>query len=144
MYLRCIPDTIYKGTKDKENERRNIKEIPHNPGVLQSEVITMVRGSLLPARFRLNPTHLFAPLTVTSAEVLDRIVLPELPLEEFIFDDVDEVTRTVEGPGRRPAQILGLSERGITLKAYVNEITGICPLCGNAGVEKEHDKEESD
>jgi hypothetical protein len=39
-----------------------------------------------------------ASLIVAPADVEDRMVLPELPLEEFIFPDLDELTKTPTSP----------------------------------------------
>jgi hypothetical protein len=46
-----------------------------------------------------------APLTVTRTEVRERIVVPELPLEEFVFSAPDEAVRAAERPARRRAPI---------------------------------------
>jgi hypothetical protein len=57
------------------------------------------------------------PLVVTPAEVLGRIVLSELPLEEFVFPDVDEVAKTAGRSEGRRAPIAWPTEFAISLKA---------------------------
>lgn len=52
--------------------------------------IPMVRSSFLRAGFRLNPDSLFAPVEVIPAVVLDRIVAPEILLEQFIVAESHE------------------------------------------------------
>jgi hypothetical protein len=85
-----------------------------------------------------------ALLTVTPTGILDRIVLSELFLDVFAFSDVDEVARTVGRSGRPGVPIPGPTEFAISLKTYVDKVTGASPPCGHVDVKKEFGKEESD
>jgi hypothetical protein len=109
----------------------------------KATIIPMVRWSFVPAGFCLNLRDFWTPTTGTQAEVLDRIALPELPLEEPLFSDVDEVARIAGSSGRRRAPISGPAELAISLWEYVDQVAGACPLCGYADVKKECEKEES-
>jgi hypothetical protein len=85
--------------------------------VYKMMIIPMVRWSLLRAAFRLAPRHPLAALIMAPAEVLDQIVLPELPLEEFVFPDVHEVAMTRGRSGRGQAPIPGPTEFAVSVKA---------------------------
>jgi hypothetical protein len=84
-----------------------------------------------------------APLTVTQIEVPERIVVPELSLEEFVFSLSDESVRSVETPTRRRALIPGPTEFAISLKAYVHKVAAIRPLCGYRDVQGGREKGEN-
>jgi hypothetical protein len=59
----------------------------------QATIIPMVRRSFLRAGFRLNPKHFLVPLTITRTEILERIIMPELYREEFVFSAPNEFVR---------------------------------------------------
>jgi hypothetical protein len=51
----------------------------------------MVRWSFVRAGFRLNPKNLLAQLTVTPADLLARIAVPEIGLDDYLFGAPPEV-----------------------------------------------------
>jgi hypothetical protein len=79
--------------------------------------------------FRLNPDNLFVPLTVNSGIVLERIVIPEIPIEELVTRKVMKPQIEQNGePSRRP-RISGPHEFEVSFQPYVNKAEGACPLC---------------
>jgi hypothetical protein len=86
---------------------------------------------------------LLDPLTVTQIKVLDRIVMPRLLLEEFVFSAPDEASRATENPARRRAPIPGPTEFAVNLKAYVEKIAASCPLCGHREVQRDREEGET-
>jgi hypothetical protein len=66
-------------------------------------------------------------MIVTRTEIRERIVVPELSLEEFFFSVPDEAVRAAERPVRQRASIPGSSEFAINLKAYVDNAATTCP-----------------
>jgi hypothetical protein len=62
--------------------------------------------------------NLLVALTVTRTEVRERIVVPELSLEEFVFSAPDESGTAAEKPARRKAPIPAPTESAISLKAW--------------------------
>jgi hypothetical protein len=62
----------------------------------RATIIPIVRWSCIRAGFRLNPEDRLPPLTVTRTEMPERIVLPELSMEEFVFPVADEAIRAAE------------------------------------------------
>jgi hypothetical protein len=71
-------------------------------------IIPMVRWTFLRAGFHLNQMDIFAPLTVTPNEVLNRIAMPEIGLEKLVFPRAGEDSRATGSGIRRPARIPGL------------------------------------
>jgi hypothetical protein len=68
---------------------------------------------------RISPQskNLLALLTVARIEALERIITPELSLEEFVFSAPNEAVRAAESPARRRAPIPGATEFAIILKS---------------------------
>jgi hypothetical protein len=81
---------------------------------------------------------LLAPLTVTRTEVRERIVVPELFQEDFLFSTPDEPVRAAER-----APIPGPIESAISLKAHVDKVAATCPLCGQRKVQGDREEGEN-
>jgi hypothetical protein len=109
----------------------------------KATIIPMVRWSFVRAGFRLNPENLYAPLTMTPADVLARIAKPEVGLEDDIFGAPPEVLLPAARAGHRRAPIPRPTEFAVNMKAYVDKVAGTCPLCGRTEIEEE-EEEESD
>jgi hypothetical protein len=109
----------------------------------KATIIPMVRWSFLRAGFRLNPKNLLVALAVTRTEVGERIVVPELSLEEFIFSATGEAVRAAEKSACRRAPIPGPTEFAISLKGYVDKIAASCPLCGHMKVQGDREEGEN-
>jgi hypothetical protein len=62
----------------------------------KATIIPMVRWSFISAGFRLSTQNLLAPVTVTPADVLARIAVPEVTFEEDVFAPTN-VSLTVTG-----------------------------------------------
>jgi hypothetical protein len=106
-------------------------------------IIPMVRWSFVRAGFHLNPKNLLAPLTMTPADVLARIAMPEIGLEDDVFSGLPEVPLPAGRAGHRRAPIPRPIEFVINLKVYVDKVAGTCSLCGHIEIEEEKEKEES-
>jgi hypothetical protein len=78
---------------------------------------------------------------VTRTEVRERIVVPELSLEEFIFSAASEAMREAEMSARRRAPIPGPTEFAISLKTYVDKVAATCPLSGHREVQGDRKEE---
>jgi hypothetical protein len=102
-----------------------------------------VRWSFLRAGFRLNPKDLLAALTVTRTEARERIVVPELSLEEFVFLAPDEAVKAAERPACRRVPIPGPTEFAISLKADVDKVAATCPLCGHRDIQRDRKEGEN-
>jgi hypothetical protein len=97
----------------------------------KATIIPMVRWSFARAGFRLNPKNLLAPLTVTPAHVLAQIAMHEIGLEDYVFGAPPGVPLPAGRAGHRRAPAPRSTEFGVNLKAYVDKVAGICPLCGH-------------
>jgi hypothetical protein len=107
-------------------------------------IIPMARGSFIRAGFHLDQDNIFAPLRVTADEVLNRIAIPEMGLDELVFPHAGEDSRATGAEICRRARIPGPTDFAISLRAYVNEVTGTCPVCGHTKVEDESEEEQND
>jgi hypothetical protein len=107
----------------------------------KSTIIPMVRWSLIRAGSRFNPKNLLAPLTVTPANALDRIAMPEVGFEHYIFGAPPEVPLPAGRARHRRGPIPRPTEFAVHLKAYVGKMAGICPLCGHTEIEEEEEEE---
>jgi hypothetical protein len=87
--------------------------------------IPTVRWSFLKAGFHLNPGVLLVHLIVTPAKVLDRIVISDLLLEDFVFSHVDEVGTAGERPGRQRSPIPEPTQFTMSLKTYIDKVTAL-------------------
>jgi hypothetical protein len=97
----------------------------------KATIIPMVRWSFCRAGFSLNPENLLAPVRVRPDEVLGRIALPEITLEELTSLEPNGTAASARPPVRRRARIPGPVEFAVNLKAYVDKVGGVCPLCGH-------------
>jgi hypothetical protein len=74
---------------------------------------------------------------MVPSEVLDRIPMPEMALENYLFPEPTEAAVPPDRARRRRAPIHRPTEFAVSLKEYINNLTGICPLCGHSeGQEK--------
>jgi hypothetical protein len=69
----------------------------------KATIIPMVRWIFVRAGFRLNRKNLLAPLTVTPADVLARIAIPEIGLEDYGFGAPPGVSLPAGRAGHRRA-----------------------------------------
>jgi hypothetical protein len=110
----------------------------------KATIIPLVRWSFVRGGLHLNPQDLFAPLTVTTDEVLDRITSPEMRLEDLVFPQASETSGAAGQATRRRARMPRPTDFAISLPAYLNALVGTCPLCGHTEVEHESEDDESE
>jgi hypothetical protein len=95
-----------------------------------------------PGQIPLNPRDFMAPLIVTLAEVLDRTALPTLPLEEFVFPNINEIARPGGWLERPRASVAEPTEFATDFKTYVDKNAGTSPFCGHAEAEKNTERKQ--
>jgi hypothetical protein len=88
----------------------------------------MVPWSFNHARFPLNSDNLLASLTINHTEILARINVPEMSLEQLIFQELTETSASDGRPVPWRARIPALIEFAVSSKAYINKMSGDCPL----------------
>jgi hypothetical protein len=74
---------------------------------------------------------------MVPSEVLDRIRIPEMALENYVFP---EPTKAAVPPDRARWQrslIPRPTEFAVSLKAYVDKLLSTCPLPGHSGGQEE-------
>jgi hypothetical protein len=109
----------------------------------KATIIPMVRWSFIRAGFFLNPDDLFGPLTVNPARVIDRIALPEIALEHLVAPETMRPPLSTDPLVRRRHQIPGPTEFAVSLRAYIDKVSGTYPLCGRSEEEESSDDAES-
>jgi hypothetical protein len=78
-----------------------------------------------------------------QTKVLERIILLQPSLEQFIFSAPGEAVRAAERLARRKTPIPGPTEFAISLKAYVDKIAATCPLGGHKEVQRDGEEGEN-
>jgi hypothetical protein len=109
----------------------------------QATIIPIVRWSFVRAGFRLNPKNLLASLTVIPVDVLARIAILEIELEDYVFGAPPEVLLPAGRARHRRATIPRRTEFTVNLKPYVDKVAYSCLLCEHTEIEEE-EEEESD
>jgi hypothetical protein len=118
-----------KQTKGMKGETRKIYRVLLS--FYKSTIIPMIRLSFVRAGFFLKPESLLDPVRVNGTRVFERIEVPELPVDEvFMYPKtIDLPTR----PGirtRQRAPVPGSTSFADSLTAYIENVTGTCPICG--------------
>jgi hypothetical protein len=132
---------LYKGKQNTKKMQRETFEIYcMTRPFYKITIIPMVRWDFLGAGFPFNPRVLLTHRIVIPAEILNQIIHSNFIMEDFAFPHVHEVARTAGRSGCRQAPIPGPTEFAISLKVYIDKVTGTCPFCGDAEVEKEYKK----
>jgi hypothetical protein len=125
MYLLCLQGCVSEGTENKGNKQRNMQGASRDSHILESDDHSNGEMEFPPGLISPQSQILLALLMITSAEILGRIGLPKLPLEDCLFPNADEVAGTAERSARRRAPTGGPTASVINLKGYVNRIIGI-------------------
>jgi hypothetical protein len=102
----------------------------------KATIIPMVRWSFDRAGFRLNPHDLLGRLTLNPMEVLNRIGVPEMSLEQLISAETDEGSESQERPIRRRVRLPSLIE-------FADKLACVCPLCGHGDHQKASKEEKN-
>jgi hypothetical protein len=99
-------------------------------------MILMVQWSFSRAGFRLNSDNLLAPLAINRTEVLAQISVPEMSPEQLVPQYPTEVPASDGRSVPRRARIPAPVELAVSLKVYIDEKSGFCPLCGHRDHER--------
>jgi hypothetical protein len=122
-----------KEAKPKEMNGETSKTYRALLAFYKATIIPMVRWSFRRAGFNLNPIQLLGPLTVNPAKVLERITVPEMALQELVSLDPSVAPASSDKSIHRRARIPAPLEFAVSLKAYVDKVSGTCPFCGHPG-----------
>jgi hypothetical protein len=106
-------------------------------------IILLVRWSFIRAGFRLDLENLFSPLTVNPQIVLERIAIPEIPIEEFATPETMTPQITMGGKLPRRHRIPRPHEFALSLQAQVDKAAGTCSLCDHVEEEDAFYEEET-
>jgi hypothetical protein len=101
----------------------------------------MVRWSWSRAGFRLISDDLLAPIIINRTEVLARIIVPEMSLEQLVSQEPTETPASAGRPVRRGARIQAPIEFALSLKAYVDKMSGACSFGGHRDHEESSEDE---
>jgi hypothetical protein len=105
----------------------------------------MIRWSFVRAGFFLKPENLLGPVGVNEMRVLERIEVPELPVDEaFMHSEVIDLPTRPGILTRRWAPVPRPTSFAVSLAAYIEKVTGICPLCGHDDDAEVSDDEEDE
>jgi hypothetical protein len=111
----------------------------------KSTIIPMIRWSFVRAGFFLKPENLLGPVGVNGIRVQERIDVPELPVgETFIYLETINLPTRPRIPTRRRAPVPGPTSFAGSLAAYIEKVTGSCPLCGSDDDAEVSDDEEDE
>jgi hypothetical protein len=129
--------------KVKEMKGETLKMYRAIAAFYKATIIPMVRWSFIRAGLFLKLDDLFGPLTVNPAAVIDRIALPEIAIEHFVAPETTRSPLSTDRSVRRRDQIPGPIEFAVSLRAYIDNVSGTCPLCGHSEEEESSDDAES-
>jgi hypothetical protein len=111
----------------------------------KSIIIPMIRWSFVRAGFFLKPENLLGPVGVNVTRVLERIEVPELPVDEaFMYPETIDLPTRPGIPTRRRAPVPGPTSFAVSLAAYIEKVTGTCLLCGHDDDAEVNDDEEDE
>jgi hypothetical protein len=115
------------------------------PSFYKSTIIPMIRWRFVRVSFFLKPENLLDPVRVDGMRVLERIKVPELPVEEaFMYPKTIDLPTWLGIPTRRRAPVPGPTSFVVSLAAHIEKVTGTCPLCGHDDDVKVSDDEEDE
>jgi hypothetical protein len=111
----------------------------------KNTIISMIRWSFVRADFFLKPEKLLCPVGVNGTSVLERIEVPELPVDEaFIYLETIDLPTRPGIPTRRRAPVPGPTSFAVSLAAYIEKVTRTYPLCGRDDDGEANDDEEDE
>jgi hypothetical protein len=98
----------------------------------KSTIIPMIRWNFVRTGFFLKPKNLLGPVGVNGTRVLERIKVPELPVDEsFMYPETIDLATRPGIPTRRRAPVPGPTSLVASLATYTEKVTRSCPLCGH-------------
>jgi hypothetical protein len=93
----------------------------------------------------LKPKNLLDPVGVNGTRVLERIEVPELPVDEaFMYPETINFLTRPGIPTRRRAPFPGPTSCAVSLTAYIEKVTGTCHLCSHDDDVEVSDDEEDE
>jgi hypothetical protein len=145
MRFRDFQDSLSKEkqTKGMKGETRKI----HRAALFfyKSTIIPMIRWSFVRTGFFLKPENLLGPVKINGTKVLERIEVPELPVDEaFMYPETIDLPALPGIPTRRRAPVPGPTSFAVSRAAYIRKVTGTCPLCGHDDDTEVSDDEEDE
>jgi hypothetical protein len=111
----------------------------------KSTILPIVRHSFARAGIIMNTGDIMGSVDLNPNTVLERLAVPEVPLDVSFEFPVDMANENAGKPrSRNRSPIPSPSLFAITLAAYVNKVTNKCPLCGGEANHTHHDVSGSD
>jgi hypothetical protein len=141
---------IFKILYKKEKQTKRMKgEIQKIYRALLSfykiTIIPMIWWSFVRTGFFLKPENLLGPVGVNRTRVLERIEVPELPVDEaFMYPEIINLPTRPGIPTRRRGPVPGPTSFAVSLAAYIEKVPGTCPLCGHDNDTELSDDEEDE
>jgi hypothetical protein len=81
--------------------------------------------------FFLRSANFLGHVGVDETKILERLEVSEFPVDGTFMNSETTDVPTRPGPRtRRRASILNQTSFAISLAAYIEKVTGTCPLCG--------------
>jgi hypothetical protein len=97
------------------------------------------------AGFFLKPENALGHVGVNGTRVLERIEVPELPVDEaFMYPETIDLPTRPGIPTRRRAPVPGPTSFAVSLAAYIEKVIGTCPLYGHDDDAEVSDDEEDE
>jgi hypothetical protein len=97
MHVQFVQDLVYERTKAQKFKVEILKIYRALYAFYKTTIIPLVRWSFIRARFRLNSANLIVPLTINRTEVLTRISVPEMSLEQLVSQEPTECSASGRG-----------------------------------------------
>jgi hypothetical protein len=95
--------------------------------------------------FFLKLENLLGTVGVNGTRVLERIEVPELPVDEaFTYPETIDLPTPPGIPTPRRAPVPGPTSFAVSFAAYIEKVTGTCPLCGHDDDAEVSDNEEDE
>jgi hypothetical protein len=111
----------------------------------KSTTIPIIRWSFVRAGFFPKPGNHLGPVGVNETKVQERIEVPELPVDEaFMYLETIDLPTRPGIPTRRRAPVPGPTSFAVSPAAYIEKVTGTCPLYGHDDDAEASDDEEDE
>jgi hypothetical protein len=144
IYARSVcSKSRIKRTENKKRQGETLKIYCALHAFYQATIIPMVRRSFSRAGFRFNPDNLLSLLVINRTEVPARINIPEMSLEQVVFQEPTETPTSDRRPRPRRARIPAAIEFAMSLKTYIDKRNGII-LCVATEITRNHLKMKRD
>jgi hypothetical protein len=136
---------LYKERKSKAMKGETRKMCRALLAFYKGTIIPTIRWSFERAEFLLDLENIRNPVQIVPSSVLGRTGASDIEIDDS-FISLDHMRKEVEAKdaARKHTSIPKPSELAISLSAYIQTVTGTCPLCGHGEKEQVSNKGEND